>query len=218
MRKYQINLKQTHNRHAPVSVPYDNTPSILTDFPDMIFLKKLTHYLFMLFILCNVSNVLARVYYSKQEAMELAFGKDATVEMLPLFPDKQQHRNIEQRARVKLGSNMFTFYVGKKQGKILGYAALETRTVRTKPETLLVVLDAEGHLRDIHTLAFHEPPEYQPSKKWYALLKQRSIKELDLNQSIQGITGATLSTRAALDSARKVLSVFQTMIQQQAKP
>ncbi|HFD13522.1 MAG TPA: FMN-binding protein [Crenotrichaceae bacterium] len=184
----------------------------------MIFLKKLTHYLFMLFILCNVSNVLARVYYSKQEAMELAFGKDATVEMLPLFPDKQQHRNIEQRARVKLGSNMFTFYVGKKQGKILGYAALETRTVRTKPETLLVVLDAEGHLRDIHTLAFHEPPEYQPSKKWYALLKQRSIKELDLNQSIQGITGATLSTRAALDSARKVLSVFQTMIQQQAKP
>lgn len=163
---------------------------------------------------CMLNTVEAKVYYSKQEAMELAFGKNATVEMLPLFLDKQQHHEIEQRARVKLESDMFTFYVGKKQGNILGYAALETRTVRTKPETLLIVLDADGHLRDIYTLAFHEPPEYEPSKKWYALLKQRSIKELDLNQSIQGITGATLSTRAALDSARKVLSIFQTMIQQ----
>ncbi len=160
----------------------------------------------------------AKVYYSKNEAMQLAFGKGATVKMLSLFPDATQRKKIEQRARVKLDSALFTFYVGKKDGQVLGYAALETQTVRTKPETLLVVLDADGNLRDIYTLAFHEPPEYQPSKKWYALLRKRSIKELDLNGSIQGITGATLSTRAALNSARKVLSIHQQMIPQQPTP
>lgn len=82
----------------------------------------------------------------------------------------------------------------------------------------MIVLDSNGKLRDIHTLAFHEAPEYQPPKRWYALFKQRSIEELDLNRSIQGITFATLSTRAALNSARKVLSVFQTMIQQKTNP
>ncbi len=170
---------------------------------------------FLLVFFSMFNYVQAKVYYSKQEAMELAFGKDATIDMLSLFPDKQQRHDIEQRARVKLDSALFTFYVGKKQGKIIGYAALETQTVRTKPETLLIVLDATGHLRDIHTLAFHEPPEYQPPKKWYALLLQRSIDELVLNRSIQGITGATLSTRAGLNSARKVLSIYKQMIQKQ---
>jgi len=184
----------------------------------MIITRKRLQCLAILLALCGTNDsVQAKVYYSKQEAMELAFGKDASVEMLPLFPDAQQRREIEQRARARLDSDMFTFYVGKTQGRVVGYAALETQTVRTKPETLLVVLDANGRLRDIYTLAFHEPPEYQPSKKWYALLKQRKIEELDLNRSIQGITGATLSTRAALNSARRVLSVFQTMIQRKVK-
>jgi hypothetical protein len=171
---------------------------------------------FLLVFFSIFNDVQAKVYYSKQEAMELAFGKDATIDMLPLFPNQQQRHDIERHARVKLDSALFTFYVGKKQGQIIGYAALETQTVRTKPETLLIVLDVNGRLRDIHTLAFHEPPEYQPSKKWYALLLQRSVDELVLNRSIQGITGATLSTRAALNSARKVLSVYKQMIQKKS--
>ncbi|MCH9698477.1 MAG: FMN-binding protein [Gammaproteobacteria bacterium] len=171
-------------------------------------------FLFAVVLALIVLPAQSKVYYSKQEAMVLAFGEQADVEMLSLFPDQQQQQQIEQNARAKLGSSLFTFYVGKKQGQVVGYAALETQTVRTKPETLLIILDSNGNLKDIHTLAFHEPPEYQPPKKWYDLLKSRSIDELQLNQSIQGISGATLSTRAALNSSRKVLSVFQHMVKQ----
>ena len=160
----------------------------------------------------------SKVYYSKQEAMVLAFGEQANVEMLSLFPDQQQKQQIEQLARAKLDSSLYTFYVGKIQGEVIGYAALETQTVRTKPETLLIVLDTTGKLKQVHTLAFHEPPEYQPPKKWYDLLKLRDIEELQLNRSIQGISGATLSTRAALNSSRKVLSFFQQMVKQQITP
>ena len=180
--------------------------NVMTIFP------KSARWLSVLLLLVTVSPCNARIYYSKNEAMELAFGPDAAVAMLSLFPTREQTDAIEKLARVKLDSSLFTFYVGKKDDKVLGYAAIETRTVRTKPETLLVVLTPEGALRNIYTLAFHEPPEYQPPERWYEQMYGRPIEQLDFNAGIQGISGATLSTRSALSSTRKVMAVYQIML------
>lgn len=144
--------------------------------------------------------------------MQLAFGEQAAVEMLSLFPTPEEAAQIEQLAKVKLESNLFSFYVGKKDGKIVGYAAIESHNVRTKPEVLLVLLTADGQLNKIFTLAFHEPPEYQPPERWYDLLANHAIEELSFNRDIQGISGATLSTRAAINASRKVLAVYQICI------
>ncbi len=165
----------------------------------------------LLVVLSNA--VLSKVFYSKNEALALAFGKEASVEMLSLFPDETQLSKIEQLARVKMESPFFTFYVGKRGDKVLGYAAIENHVVRTKPETLMVVLGANGQLRAVYTLAFHEPPEYQPPQRWYELLYGKALNQLRLNRDIQGIAGATLSTRSAIDVTRKVLAVFQVMLQ-----
>lgn len=156
----------------------------------------------------------SNVFYSKEEAMKLAFGDDATVEMKSLFPTDEESARIEQLAKVKLESKLFSFYVGKKQDTVVGYAAIESHNVRTKPETLLIVLDPDGNLRQVVTLAFHEPPEYQPPERWFAQLLNRSIDQLSFGKDVQGVSGATLSSRAAIDSARKVLAVFQVMIKQ----
>jgi len=163
----------------------------------------------LLALMLAAGNTIGKIYYSKSEAMELAFGKDATVEMLPLFFTDEQMRKTEGLARVKLDSALFTFYVGKREEEIIGYAAIETHTVRTKPETLLIVLTPEGEPRDIHVLAFHEPPEYQPPSEWFAQLYHRVLEELDFNTGVQGITGATLSTQGALGSLRKVIAVHR---------
>lgn len=144
--------------------------------------------------------------------MKLAFGDDANVEILSLFPTAEEVGQIEQLAKVKLESNLISFYVGRKQDAIIGYAAIENHTVRTKPETLLVVLTPQGVLRNVYTLAFHEPPEYMPPERWFDQLNNHSIEELSFSKDIQGVSGATLSTRAALNSARKVLAVYQILL------
>jgi hypothetical protein len=159
----------------------------------------------------------AKIFYSKNEAMVLAFGENAKVETLSLFPDDQQIDTIQKESRVQLDSGLYTFYVGKQQDKILGYASIETITVRTKPETLMIVLTPEGELRNVYTLAFHEPPEYMPPERWFELLNNRPLAEMDFNKGIQGISGATLSTRAAVNSVRKVLAIYQVMIKNQGK-
>ncbi|OQK15956.1 FMN-binding protein [Methyloprofundus sedimenti] len=144
--------------------------------------------------------------------MELAFGMETQVENLSLFLKDDEVQRIQQLARVKLDSSLFTFYVGKNAGKILGYAAIESHKVRTKPETLLIVLNPQGELIQVQTLAFHEPPEYQPTARWYAQLFNLPLDELSFRAKVQGISGATLSSRAAIDSVRKVLAVYQVTI------
>ena len=174
---------------------------------------KIIKFLFFCLLWVAVTTPsLAEIFYSKNEAMELAFGAGAEIESLSLFPDEDQTAKIQQDAKAKLDSGLFTFYVGKSQGKILGYAAIESSTVRTKPETLMIVLTADGELRNVYTLAFHEPPEYQPPQAWFEKLYKRPLAEMDFNKGVDGISGATLSTRAAISSIRKVMAIYQVMV------
>lgn len=154
----------------------------------------------------------AKVFFSKEEALQLAFGDNATVESLALFPDEEQIRQIEQLAKSKLDSKLINVYVGKKGDTLLGYALIESHTVRSQTETLLLVLDTQGQIKNVKTLAFNEPPEYQPPERWYNQLINRTLDQLGFDQDVQAIAGATLSTRAALNSARKTAAIFQILL------
>jgi hypothetical protein len=150
------------------------------------------------------------VYYSKEEAFELAFGNGAVVEARPVFLTDDQIDAIQKAAQSKLDSKLFTFYAGKRGDKLLGYMAIDSHTVRTQLETLMVVLTPAGELERIHILAFHEPPEYQASERWLAQLTGRPLDDL---RRVDGISGATLSSQATLGSVRKVLSIFQIALE-----
>ena len=155
------------------------------------------------------TTVVAEVFYSKEEAFELAFGKDAQIESVPVFLTDEQSAAIEKLGKAKLDSQLYTFFEGRRNGELLGYAAIESHTVRTQPETLLIVLSPTGQLIKSEILAFHEPPEYKPSRAWFATLIGKPVESLRLNQGVDGISGATLSVRASLDGIRKALAVYQ---------
>jgi hypothetical protein len=164
-----------------------------------------------LFFFSFASLCEAQVFYSKTEALELAFGK-SPVENLSLFPEESDVIKIQSLAKTKLESGLFTFYVGKENGKILGYAAIESETVRTKPETVMILLTPEGELKSVTVLAFHEPPEYMPPERWFESLAKRPLSEMDFSKGVDGVSGATLSTRSALSSVRKVMAIYQVMV------
>ncbi|CAL1241467.1 FMN-binding domain-containing protein [Candidatus Methylocalor cossyra] len=167
-----------------------------------------------LLLLLAAATSRGTIYYSKDEAFELAFGPGSEVETIPAFLTEEQAAAVERTARVKLDGRLFTFYVGKRQGQVLGYAALESHTVRTQPETLLIVLSPTGELVRTEVLAFHEPPEYQPPARWFERLYRHPLQDLQLDRGIDGISGATLSSRAALDSIRKVMAIYSIALRE----
>jgi hypothetical protein len=79
------------------------------------------------------------------------------------------------------------------------------------------LLNPAGEIEKVTLLAFHEPPEYQAPDRWFELFNKKPLEELDFNKGIQGISGATLSTRSALNSVRKVVAIYQTMIKNKGK-
>lgn len=154
----------------------------------------------------------AEVYYSKEEAFELAFGEGAQIENLPVFLTDEQTAAVEKLALVKLDSQLFTFFEGRKNGRLLGYAAIESHTVRTQPETMLIVLSPKGELTKAEILAFHEPPEYKPPTAWFERFYRQPVTELRMNQGVDAISGATLSSRASLEGIRKAMAVYQIAV------
>ena len=176
-------------------------------------MRTITSILFLA-LLALASTSQATVFYSKEEAFELAFGAGAEVEPLAVFLTDEQSEQIEKTAQVKLDSKLYTFHVGKRGGQILGYAAIESHNVRTQPETVMILLSPTGELVRVEMLAFHEPPEYQPPARWFERLYRRPLAELRLNQGVDGIAGATLSSRASLDGIRKVLAIYQIALKE----
>lgn len=168
--------------------------------------------IFLLFLLASTVN--ATVFYSKDEAFELAFGAGAEVEPLSLFLTDEQVEQIEKLAQVKLDSKLFTLQQGRRNGQLLGYAVIESHNVRTQPETVMIVLSPTGELTRVEMLAFHEPPEYMPPVRWFERLYRKPLADLRLGQGVDGIAGATLSSHASLNGIRKVLAVYQIAVKE----
>lgn len=163
----------------------------------------------MVLFAITVGSAHAGVLMSKEEAMEAAFGSGAVIETLPVFIDDAQEAEIQRVARVKLDTRLFHFFEGRRNGAVVGYAAIDTHTVRTQQETILVVLSPAGKLQRVVILAFHEPPEYRSPAPWLDRLPAVEPGALFLGQGVDAVSGATLTSRAVVDAARRVTTVFR---------
>lgn len=157
----------------------------------------------------------AKVFYAKDEALKLAFPSADKIEIRTFILKDSEVQRAQQMARTRIDSKLFTFYVGKKKGSIIGYAAIDTHIVRTLPETFMVVFSPEGQVRAVLVLAFHEPQEYLPSERWLEQFRDKKLStDLWVGRDIAGIAGSTLSTHAITQGVRKVLAFFEILIKE----
>lgn len=155
----------------------------------------------------------AKVFYGKQEALRVAFPEADAVEKKTFFLTDEQVKAVERLARSHLDSRLATFYIGKKGGRIVGYAMIDIHTVRTLPEALMVVLSSTGEVVSTLVLAFYEPPEYRPSDRWLDQFDGKTLTpDLWMGRDIAAITGATLTVNAATLAVRRILALLQVLI------
>jgi len=90
---------------------------------------------------------------------------------------------IQEISKAKIESKLFTYYTVRGKDSILGYAIFGSHIVRTKPEVYMVVINPDGSIRYIEILAFYEPEEYLPPKRWF---EQFNGKVLDDTSGLKG--------------------------------
>ena len=176
-------------------------------------MKKYISPLWLVFLLLFPDLSLAKALMSKSEALKLAFPEADRVETVNLFLSPAEMDQVKKLSGILPDSPIFTFYVGKKAEQTTGYAAIEAGVVRTLPETVMVVLNADGTVRFTEILAFFEPPEYMPTKRWLDQFRNNQLSpDLRVGGDIHGISGATLSAEAITRQVRKIAAVGSILL------
>lgn len=149
----------------------------------------------------------ARVLLTVDEALELAFP-GCRVERTTVYLTEEQLARARELAGGEVESALVRPYVARCARGAGGVAYFDTHRVRTLPETLMVVVGADGEVDRIEVLAFREPPDYLPREAWYEQFAGRGLDpELELKRGIRGVTGATLTARATTGAVRRVLAL-----------
>ena len=155
----------------------------------------------------------AKVFYSRSEALKIAFPDAERIEDETYVLSDAQAERIGAIAQSPLDSKLVKIYRGFHGDQLLGYAVIDVHNVRTMPEAFMVVLTPEGSVRSVRVLAFHEPLDYLPNGRWYDQFGEKSLASpLRLGGDIHGVVGATLSARATTRGVRRALAFYQVLV------
>jgi len=151
-----------------------------------------------------------RVLLSQQDALASAFGGGASIERQPLYLTDAEIADATRRAGSKVDGGLVVRYAATRGGRLVGWAYFDSHRVRTLPETIMVVVLPDGTIDRIEILAFNEPMDYFPKKRWIEQLDGRRLDdELSLKRSVRPMSGATLTGRAIVDASRRILAIHE---------
>ena len=149
----------------------------------------------------------AEGFVTREEVIAGVFP-GAEIHSQTLFLTPTQQREAAKLSGVEIPTTLFASYTISSNGRVLGRAYVDTHVVKTKRESLLIILDAAGLLLRIETTASLEGPEHQAPRSWYQQYEGKQLSEdLYINRAIRPIAGATLTAQAANQAARRILAI-----------
>ena len=145
----------------------------------------------------------AKVFMTQEEALRSAFPAGVEPRRQTAFLTEEQAAAVQRAAGSPLPSKVITYYTGADRT-----VYFDTHLVRTLPETLMIAVTASGAIGRIEILSFSEPEDYLPRKGWMGQLEGKALDEdLSLRRGVRPISGATLTGRAVVEAARRILSI-----------
>lgn len=147
---------------------------------------------------------------TQEEALALAFPDAQRIERKTAYLSEQQLARARAAAGegVSVQASVVTYYLATAAGRPLGVAYFDAHRVRTLPEVLMVVVGTDDRIRRLEVLRFQEPPDYRPPRGWLDRFRGRALDpELSLKRGVTALTGATLTSDAVTDAARRMLAL-----------
>lgn len=162
--------------------------------------------------LAAAAAMLGGGFPTRDEALALAFGKDAVVTSAVHWLTEEQRQRAEILAGAPVRAMAEIWTARDAQGRLLGAGLVDARTVRTHGQRLLFAIAPDRSLRRVTVLGFDEPRDYLPKSAWYdALAGKRLDAQLELKKGVHAVTGATLTARATVAGAREALALHAVL-------
>ncbi len=172
------------------------------------------------------SVCLAARLLTKEQALERVFGKDCEIAEETKELSGEKLANVQRRlkgpltVRVKGGKFRkvkskvdIIFYVASKDGKKVGVAVIDEEPGKWGAVQFIIALDLEGTVRRVRVMNYKEKRGRPIARS--SFLKQfegKTIKSrLQVRKDITGISGATISSRAAAFAVKKAIVLYHQL-------
>ena len=153
--------------------------------------------------------LLARTLMTREQALASAFPPPLTVARQKFFLTAQQRAEARRESGVEFEDALIVRYAASGGS----FAYFDTHRVRTLPETIMVVVKADGSVERVDILSFDEPTDYFPKRRWIDQLLGRKLdRELALDRGVRPLSGASLTARAIVNATRKVLALHRLLL------
>jgi len=166
--------------------------------------KRLKSVLLTFLVIGGIAN--ARTI-TREEALKLAYP-GAEIQSKVLFLSDTEKKEVERVCGAPVTTALVARYTLTQNGHEAGRSYLDTHIVRTKKESVLVMLNSDGTVKRVEVVAFLEPPEYLPAERWYRQFDGKQLNEnLKIDRDIHAVTGATLTAKATTEAVRRILAI-----------
>lgn len=177
--------------------------------PDCLFVRSARRLLFVIALYFLAGNIVQAQFgvISREEALASAFP-GAAVTSERIFLTDAQVDQIEELSRADVDSKLYARYIARQNGVLIGRAYVDTHQVRTKKESLVVSLNADGSVRRIDTVVFLEPPEYVAGPSWMAQFYDKFLdRDIAIQRAIRPIAGGTITANTVTLAVRRVMAL-----------
>lgn len=160
-------------------------------------------------VLCLLAYTVFAFEPKKPEEALKQIYPSSTIEVKNFVLPRELVEKLQKEHSIKVDSRIVTFYIVKKENKPVAYGYVDIHTVRTKPEAVLYTITPDGKIDIVEVLAFHEPLEYLPDERWFKQFSKKDENSLRFKKDIQNISGATLTSRAVTENAKKAILLWK---------
>lgn len=156
----------------------------------------------------------AQVFLTQEQALDLAFpGADRIAERV-LALDDEQRAAVAMATGLAQPTRLFKVWIGRRAGRMLGYAVIDEVRGKAQPITYLVVTDQDLVVQRIEIIAYREAHGWEVKREAWRkqFVGARPTSVLRIGRDIHNIAGATISCRAITEGVRRNLAYLDALV------
>ncbi len=171
---------------------------------------KIFHALVFFLLLCSTASA-QKVFLNTEQALKLLFKNSTEVVKETHTLTSEQTVFLQKSLGYLPNKKNYTFYLGKTNQKIDGYALIDDEIGKTEPITFVTKINLDGKLEQVEIMIYRETHGHEVTQsRFLNQFKGKQLSnELRINKDIKYITGATLSSNALVKGTRRALTLWQ---------
>lgn len=158
-----------------------------------------------------VARAQTTTFLKPAEALKLIFSDSQEVHKEDKTLTAEQAGEFQKLTGYDPRQNTYSFYLGKSDGKINGYALIDEEVGKVLPITFVTRIDPAGKVEAVEVMVYRESHGGEvKSRRFLNQFKEKGLNdEIRLHGNIVNITGATLSSRALVVGVNRALALWR---------